>query len=120
MNERAVQNFFKFDYHDCGIKKWQGYFLSDHTSKLSKLRKQKSEQQQRKLDDQMDRSEIDEVLQKSFANRLKVELQYAYYDKNELKIEQIIGTMKGYYKNLVIVGDQILRWDEIVSAKLIK
>ncbi|PWG00329.1 hypothetical protein [Levilactobacillus bambusae] len=29
-----VQHFFDVDYHDRGLMKWQGYFLSDHTSAI--------------------------------------------------------------------------------------
>ncbi len=33
--ERA-KRFFKTDYTDRGMVKWQGYFLSDHTEDVSK------------------------------------------------------------------------------------
>lgn len=29
-----INNYFQHDYRDRGIKKWQGFFLSDHTSAL--------------------------------------------------------------------------------------
>ncbi|WP_273709356.1 hypothetical protein [Leuconostoc mesenteroides] len=29
-----INNYFQHDYRERGIKKWQGYFLSDHTSAL--------------------------------------------------------------------------------------
>ncbi|WP_204122809.1 phage infection protein [Lacticaseibacillus mingshuiensis] len=31
---KMVTNFFLYDYEDCGMVKWQGYFLSDHTAAL--------------------------------------------------------------------------------------
>lgn len=34
-NEVADQ-FFKYYYHDRGIKKWGGFFLSEHTAELKK------------------------------------------------------------------------------------
>lgn len=32
-----VNNYFQHDYRERGIKKWQGYFLSDHTSALKRF-----------------------------------------------------------------------------------
>ena len=32
-----VTNYFQHDYRERGIKKWQGYFLSDHTSTLKRF-----------------------------------------------------------------------------------
>ena len=36
---QIANDFFKFHYHDRGIKKWGGFFLSEHTAKLKKLEK---------------------------------------------------------------------------------
>lgn len=36
-DEHRVQHFFDHEYVDRGIVKWQGYFLSDHTSALKHL-----------------------------------------------------------------------------------
>lgn len=36
---QVANDFFKFHYHDRGIKKWGGFFLSEHTAKLKKLEK---------------------------------------------------------------------------------
>lgn len=38
-NEVATE-FFKNDYHDRGIKKWGGFFLSEHTADLKKFTQQ--------------------------------------------------------------------------------
>jgi len=35
MYERAAY-FFAHDYHERGMVKWQGYFLSDHTEDVKK------------------------------------------------------------------------------------
>ncbi|MCT4380611.1 hypothetical protein [Leuconostoc pseudomesenteroides] len=32
-----INNYFQHDYRDRGIKKWQGFFLSDHTSALKRF-----------------------------------------------------------------------------------
>lgn len=33
---QVAEQFFKYDYHDRGIKKWGGFFLSEHTAELKK------------------------------------------------------------------------------------
>lgn len=38
--EMAVVNyFFEHDYHDRGMLKWQGFYLSDHTAALKEMKK---------------------------------------------------------------------------------
>lgn len=32
-----INNYFQHDYRERGIKKWQGFFLSDHTSALKRF-----------------------------------------------------------------------------------
>ena len=32
-----VTNYFQHDYRERGIKKWRGFFLSDHTSALKRV-----------------------------------------------------------------------------------
>jgi hypothetical protein len=38
---RLVTNFFKNDYRERGKVKWNGYFLSDHTSSLKQEKQQR-------------------------------------------------------------------------------
>ena len=42
-----VTNYFQHDYRKRGIKKWRGFFLSDHTSALNReaMKYQESEKQ---------------------------------------------------------------------------
>ena len=37
----VVNNFFEHDYHDRGMVKWQGFYLSDHTAALKKMAKER-------------------------------------------------------------------------------
>ena len=34
--QRIASHFFKYEYLDPGIKKWGGFFFSEHTAKLAK------------------------------------------------------------------------------------
>lgn len=44
IDERFAENFFKNYYHDRGMLKWQGFYLSDH---LNALKKAKAAQQRK-------------------------------------------------------------------------
>ena len=44
IDERFAENFFKNYYHDRGMLKWQGFYLSDH---LNALKKAKAAQQKK-------------------------------------------------------------------------
>ncbi|SOB38355.1 conserved hypothetical protein [Latilactobacillus sakei] len=35
-DNKLVTQFLKHDYHDRGMMKWQGFYLSDHTSVRAK------------------------------------------------------------------------------------
>jgi len=37
-DEQLATDFFKYHYHDRGMLKWGGCYLSDHTSALKKMR----------------------------------------------------------------------------------
>ncbi|MFL2029863.1 hypothetical protein [Loigolactobacillus zhaoyuanensis] len=37
-DDQLATDFFKHHYHDRGMKKWGGFYLSDHTSALKKMR----------------------------------------------------------------------------------
>ena len=39
----TVKHFFEHDYHDRGMMKWQGFYLSDHTAALNQQNQQLNE-----------------------------------------------------------------------------
>ncbi|GAB5052237.1 YolD-like family protein [Pediococcus ethanolidurans] len=41
VDESVIEQFFKNDYHDRGMLKWGGFFLSDHTSAIKKMKHDK-------------------------------------------------------------------------------
>ncbi|GEL15175.1 hypothetical protein [Pediococcus cellicola] len=41
VDESVTERFFKNDYHDRGMLKWGGFFLSDHTSAIQKMKRDK-------------------------------------------------------------------------------
>ncbi|MBA1394127.1 hypothetical protein EQ500_09685 [Lactobacillus sp. XV13L] len=54
---RLVQSFLT-EYQDQGMLKWQGFYLSDHTSKLDRLKAQDIAIRKRKHSTEMTSTEI--------------------------------------------------------------
>ncbi|MBA1392647.1 hypothetical protein EQ500_01950 [Lactobacillus sp. XV13L] len=57
-----VQQFLN-EYHDRGMLKWQGFYLSDHTAKLNQCEKQSAAKLQHKhlVSSQMSEPKIEEI-----------------------------------------------------------
>ena len=69
--DKEIQNFFK-NYHDRGMQKWGGFFLSDHTVQINKDT-QKANTTYKK-ETEMDLQEISRTLLKAFSNHYKIRL----------------------------------------------
>lgn len=67
-----VNNFFK-NYQDRGMKKWQGFMLSDHIAAINRKKEEKAKVYSEK--DSMSEIEISQVLLQAFANNKVVAVQ---------------------------------------------
>ena len=97
-----VNNFFK-NYQDRGMKKWQGFMLSDHIATLNRDKEEKAKVYSEK--DTMSEADISQVLLQAFANNkiVSVQLKEKTLDK---KIQpDIVGLVKGYERDRIVIGD---------------
>lgn len=112
--DQEVENFFK-NYHDRGMKKWAGFFLSDHTVQINKtaaikVNKKKAE---------MSQFEISKTLWQAFCNHQEVKLQLKDLDENGNLAEDIIGFVDGYDgQNQVIISGYPVFIDTINNVAL--
>ncbi len=108
----AVNRFFEHDYHDRGIVKWQGFFLSDHTSALNKARtRERTVVQARPIQSLSDRTVI---LADAFAQGYRVKIQLAELDHNGHFYPDLIGTVSGYNAtDIVLNGTTFVSLDQI-------
>lgn len=96
--ENVAEVFFRRDYHDRGMMKWAGFFLSDHTSALKKEASKKVEKQLPKQAP----DEIDELLIDAWQSKRHVHIQLDIVDENDVP-EFIEGRVLGYQNTLIVV-----------------
>lgn len=120
LEEKAVAAFFKHDYHDRGLKKWQGYFLSDHTQRINTIRKRRHENKARHLHEQMSAATISEVIKRAMIKERKVSVQICAYRDCELKINDLVGKITGLDGDFLRLDDHLLLISMVVSVALVE
>ncbi|WP_437696745.1 hypothetical protein ACSOCI_12330 (plasmid) [Levilactobacillus brevis] len=98
-SETCAARFFKNDYHDRGMLKWQGFFLSDHTSAIKK----EAAQDIPVLRPEMNQSEIGRILNDSWESCTKVSIQLNQVNGNAFPVE-INGYVKGYQEDKICIS----------------
>lgn len=98
-----VTAFFK-NYHDRGMKKWAGYFLSDHTLKINK--KDAADRVVYPKLTEMSQEEVGEVLMTAFANHRAVQIQRREVDAAGNQLPFICGFVEGYTEESIQVAGQ--------------
>lgn len=104
-SDQEAENFFKHDYIDRGMIKWQGFYLSDHTSALNAEHATKDKILQREILPQMTIKEITEVINKSIVKNKVVKIQTNKCDGDGIYDPPIIGKIKGYMENDLYIDD---------------
>lgn len=99
--ENRAAQFFKHDYHDRGMLKWAGYFLSDHTSAL---KQNKKDERPEKLQTKQPVDEVSRLLADAWQHHRPVHLQLNQLQESKI-VESITGLVVGFYDN--VIGIQI-------------
>lgn len=97
-----VKNFFK-NYQDRGIKKWQGFMLSDHIATLNRDKEEKAKVYSEK--DTMSEVEVSQVLLQAYANNKVVAVQLKEKTLDKKIQPDIVGLVKGYKGDRIVIGD---------------
>ncbi|WP_122646087.1 hypothetical protein [Enterococcus mediterraneensis] len=103
------------DYEDRGIIKWKGFYLSDHTAKLSALDQQRNRVILPKK--KMTEQEINHVLtearlkDKAIAIQLDVKKDNAFQD-------DVVGKVNGYDELGIFVGVEHVLYEEIRHVEI--
>ncbi len=98
--ERIAQRFFSYDYHDRGMLKWQGFFLSDHASALRRDAKRQPELEQPQLAE----AEIDRRLTIAWQKKHPVHVQLNVLDGNHV-VQALDGVVAGYDDTMLVLKD---------------
>lgn len=102
--DQKLDEFFR-NYQDSGMKKWSGFFLSDHTVKISKSNIERNTNYFKKSEMTVDK--ISEILLDSFCNHRLISLQLK--DLDEMVIYHLI--LKALWK-VITIKKQLLYQDQ--------
>lgn len=97
----TVKHFFEHDYHDRGMMKWQGFYLSDHTAALN--------QQNQQLNavyvprPQQSLAELTQVLADAYQSQQMVTIQLKTVDQNNHHLPDITTLIHGYNANDIVI-----------------
>lgn len=116
--DEEVTNFFKY-YQDRGMKKWAGYFLSDHTMKMNREKAAARVAASRKEEAPMTMTAISEILLTAFAGHYPVSLQLKEVDENGQPPADISGFVAGWHEDNIIIEHRLLPLDQINHVKLL-
>lgn len=112
--DQRVTDFFAH-YQDRGMKKWAGFFLSDHTAMINKETRQKSVPDRA----EMSREECGKVLGAAFGNQQLVAVQLKEVDENGDRPEEIVSFVRGYAEDKVVIGEQVIALDDLLCVLLL-
>lgn len=112
-----IMTYLNDQYHDRGMKKWAGFFLSEHTAEQEKIQKGFANINAPKP--QMSEQEIGEVLQLAIVKNKPVAIQIEAVDSNGDYYDDIIGHLKGSDSLGFYVGNGKVHYDEIRNVELV-
>lgn len=114
--DQLVTNFFK-NYQDRGMKKWAGFYLSDHTQTLEKDTKKRAEKIIKRPEQTPE--EISAVLLQSFSNQLRINIQTSIINPDGELVEEVEGFVNGYDETRIIVGNKRVNLADLLNAKIV-
>ncbi|WP_297815247.1 hypothetical protein [uncultured Lactobacillus sp.] len=115
--DERVERFFK-NYQDRGMKKWAGYYLSDHTAKINQDNAQKSIIYHKRPT--LTQKRISELLIKAYGDHYQVSVQLKQLDSQENYLPDICGFVEGYSEDQIIIDHQLIKLSEINNILLKK
>ncbi|MCT3399191.1 hypothetical protein [Lentilactobacillus hilgardii] len=108
----TVKHFFEHDYHDRGMMKWQGFYLSDHTAALNQQKQQLNAVYVPRP--QQSLATITEVLADAYQHQQPVTIQLKMVDQNNRHLPDITTLIHGYNANDIVVdADRFIPLQEI-------
>ena len=106
-----INRYFKNDYRERGKIKWNGFFLSDHTSSLVKEDVQRNQKTQ-KLP-RIPLNEAQHILQHSCVNYHIVTVQQNIETYDGRLIPNVTGLVNGFTELGVYVNQQFIAFEDI-------
>lgn len=115
--DQKVLSFFK-NYQDRGMKKWAGFFLSDHTLKINKDRKKQMMIYSKRP--AMTETQLSQELFTAFRNHYYVQVQLKQVDIDGKIPADICGWVEGYCQDKIIISGKEVVLSQINNIELKK
>lgn len=112
---RLVTSYFQNDYRERGKVKWNGYFLSDHTSSL-KSETHERHQQTKRLP-RMTVEDIRQTLMHALLEYHEVVIQQDVQDETGKLFKNIVGGIDGFSDRGVVIDKKHLLFENIRAVK---
>lgn len=112
-----VNQFLKYDYHDRGMMKWQGFYLSDHTSVMDKTSKSQARELDEKHTESMNDEEIANTINDAIIKCYPVQIDKAERSIDGIVPSKIEGLISGWFGSQLIVNNEAILIEEIYSIK---
>lgn len=106
-----INRYFQNDYRERGKIKWNGFFLSDHTSSLVKDDRQRNQKPQ-KLP-KIPLNEAQSILQHSCVNYHIVTIQQNIETTDGYLIPNVTGLVNGLTELGVYINQQFIAYEDI-------
>lgn len=108
--DQRVEEFFR-NYQDRGMKKWAGFFLSDHSLKINKDNQKRRTVYCKKSP--ITQNEIRKSLMKSFAEHRQIAVQIKEITEDNQVKPNIIGFVDGYQEDAAIISNHFVNINDI-------
>ena len=118
-DNKLVTQFLKHDYHDRGMMKWQGFYLSDHTSVRAKEASAADVQLHRTHLAKMSVEQISNVINEAIVKKV-VTVDLAQRNQDGQIPAPITGRITDWIANQLIVNQKAIYIEEIYAIKRIK
>ncbi|AEB29818.1 hypothetical protein CAR_c11260 [Carnobacterium sp. 17-4] len=105
------------EYRDRGIKKWAGFYLSEHTAAQEKLTNEKKKFNPQKR--QMNSQEITTVINEAVLKNKSIAIQIEAVDQNGHYKDDVVGLVIGGDELGIYVKDTKVDFDEIRNIQFI-
>ena len=114
--DKRVEEFFR-TYQDRGMKKWAGFYLSDHTVKINQEQRRRDKVYVKKKT--MSQKDIRAMLMRSFGEHRKVSVQLELSVDNDLQA-YIVGFVEGYQEDTAIISRNLVLIEDINYIEFIE
>lgn len=112
---RLVTTYFKYDYRERGKVKWNGYFLSDHTSSLKSEAHERHQQTERLS--RMTVVDIKQTLMNVLLEYHEVVIQRDVQDETGNLFKSIVGGIDGFSDRGLVINKDHLLFENIRAVK---